>query len=66
MPTHSTTNAPISAFRQELRDAEAEHPVAAGSLHNIKLLVAVDDSTGPAEQPKANLSGDVKAGSDLE
>lgn len=43
MPKHTTTTNTVSTFMRELWAAEAEHPVFAGSLNNIKLFVSVEN-----------------------
>lgn len=41
--TPRASTPPVSAFMRQLWAAEAEHPVFAGSLNNIKLILAVED-----------------------
>jgi hypothetical protein len=57
MSKHSTTVPSASAFMHKLWQAEAQHPVFAGSLNNVNLIVTFKDQKSPKGRKKTKLSG---------
>ena len=43
----------VSDFTRKMWEVEAAHPVFAGSLNNIRLLVTVDQKPSPGKSPRA-------------